>query len=70
MLIDWLVENNKLELDLTYVTNATLITPVTVDKLKKFKNVQLGISSDATHEISDFVMIFANGMSLKKSYLI
>lgn len=66
LLLDWLVENNKSELDITYVTNATLITPTIVDKLKKFRNVQLGISLDATHEISDFVRFPSKWDELEK----
>jgi MoaA/NifB/PqqE/SkfB family radical SAM enzyme len=66
LLIDWLTANNKLELELTYVTNATLITPAIVDKLKKFKNVQLGISLDATHNISDFVRFPSKWNELEK----
>ena len=66
LLLDWLVENNKSELDITYVTNATLITPATVDKLKKFRNVQLGISLDATHEVSDLLRFPSSWDELEK----
>ena len=66
MLVDWLVENNKLELDLTYVTNATLITPAMIDKLTKFNRVVLGISLDATHAISDFLRFPSKWDQLEK----
>jgi MoaA/NifB/PqqE/SkfB family radical SAM enzyme len=54
-LIDWLIENDKLDIELCYVSNGTLLYPDVIDKLKKFKHVELGISLDDIHERAEFV---------------
>ena len=45
--LHWLIENKHTHLSLKYVTNGTLINNDFIEKLKKFKNVTLGISLDA-----------------------
>ena len=54
-LIDWLIANDKVNIELNYVTNGTLLYPDVVEKLKKFKHVGLGISLDDTHSRAEFL---------------
>ena len=54
-LLDWMYDNNKFHIELFYVTNATLLNPKRIDKLKKFKRVTLGISLDAIQDVAEFI---------------
>lgn len=54
-LIDWLIEHDKLDIDLCYVSNGTLLYPEVIEKLKKFRHVELGISLDDIQGRAEFV---------------
>jgi MoaA/NifB/PqqE/SkfB family radical SAM enzyme len=54
-LIDWMIEHNKLDIEISYVTNGTLLTPTLIKKLKRFKKIELGISLDAVENITNFL---------------
>ena len=54
-LLDWMYDNNKFHIELFYVTNATLLNPKRIDKLKKFKRVTLGIRLDAIQDVAEFI---------------
>jgi sulfatase maturation enzyme AslB (radical SAM superfamily) len=54
-LIDWMIDNKKLDITLCYVTNGTLLTPDTIDKLNQFKHVELGISMDGINQRAEFL---------------
>jgi len=54
-LIDWMIDNKKLDITLCYVTNGTLLTPDIIDKLNQFKHVELGISMDGIYDRAEFL---------------
>jgi sulfatase maturation enzyme AslB (radical SAM superfamily) len=61
-----MINNNKLDITLYYVTNGTLLTSNIIDKLTKFKRVVLGVSLDATHAVSDFLRFPSKWNELEK----
>lgn len=67
-LLDWLVEHNKTDVSLFYVTNATLLTPTILDKLRKFKHVELGISLDDTFARAEFMRFPNNWKTLQSIF--
>ncbi len=65
--IDWCVENNKTNLQLYYVSNGTLLNEIMIEKLKKFKNIRLGISFDAVKELATFLRFPTKWQTLEKN---
>lgn len=67
-LLDWLVDHNKTDVSLFYVTNATLLTPSILRKLREFKHVALGISLDDTFARAEFMRFPNNWETLQSIF--
>lgn len=53
--VDWCIENKKTDFHLTFVTNGTVYKEDLIDKLKKFKSVQIEISIENLHETNNYI---------------
>lgn len=53
--LDWCIKNKKTHLHLKFITNGISLTPHYIEKLKKFKKVDLGISLDAVGKTAEFL---------------
>jgi MoaA/NifB/PqqE/SkfB family radical SAM enzyme len=54
-LVDWLIENQRFDLCLSFVTNGTVFKPELIDKLIKFRRVGLEISIESTTQHNSYV---------------
>ena len=54
-LIDWCIENNLTYFEIYITTNGTKFNRKFLDKLVKFKNIQLTISCDGTGEVYNYI---------------
>jgi molybdenum cofactor biosynthesis enzyme MoaA len=53
--IDYLIEQQRFEISLSFVTNGTIINQTLIDKLKLFKNVDIEISIEAIDNSNDYI---------------
>jgi len=53
--VDWCIENKKTDFHLTFVTNGTVYKEDLVEKLSKFKSVQIEISIENLHETNNYI---------------
>jgi sulfatase maturation enzyme AslB (radical SAM superfamily) len=53
--IDYLVDNKRFEISLSFVTNGTVIDQELLDKLKQFANVDIEISIESIHDNNDYI---------------
>jgi organic radical activating enzyme len=54
-IIDHLIETNRNEISLSFATNGTLLTEDLLDKLRKFKNVDIEISLESISENNSYI---------------
>jgi organic radical activating enzyme len=54
-LIDWLIENQRFDLCLSFVTNGTVFKPELIDKLTKFRRVGLEVSIESVTQHNSYV---------------
>ena len=54
-LIDYLIEKNRFEISLSFVTNGTMINQSLINKLKLFKNVDIEISIESIDTANDYI---------------
>lgn len=54
-LVDWLIENQRVDLCLSFVTNGTVFKPALIEKLTKFRRVGLEISIESTTQHNNYV---------------
>ena len=54
-IIDYLLEKNRTEISISFVTNGTIINLDFIEKLKKFANVDLEVSIDSVTKSNDYI---------------
>lgn len=54
-LIDYLIENKRFEISLSFASNGTIFQQSLVDKLRKFRQVDIEISIDAFNEQQNYI---------------
>jgi len=63
--IDWAIENNETNYHLTFVTNVTIYDSELIDKLAKFKSVQIEMSIEVMDIVNDYIRIGSDFNVLK-----
>jgi len=53
--IDYLIEKNRFELSLSFVTNGTILNQQLIDKLKLFKNTDIEVSIEAVDHVNNYI---------------
>ena len=53
--IDYLIDNKRFEISLSFVTNGTIVNQELLDKLKQFANVDIEISIESMYENNDYI---------------
>jgi len=66
-LIDLCIQHSKTDFHLTFVTNGTHLSTEIIDKLKKFKSVQLEISVENFHQTNDYIRLGSDFEKVKKN---
>ena len=66
-LIDYLIDNKRFEISLSFVTNGTIIDQALIDKLKLFANVDIEISIESLESINDYIRQGSKIEQLKKN---
>ena len=67
--LNWLLDNNHTHLSLRYITNGTLVTKDVIEKLKKFRHINLGVSLDALGERVEFLRFPTHWQKLKTNLM-
>ena len=67
--IDWSIENNKTDYHLTFVTNGTVFKQELIDKLKRFKSVQIEISIENMSVSNDYIRTGSSFVQVKNNIL-
>lgn len=55
--IDWCIDNNKTDFYLTFVTNGTIYDSRLLEKLQKFKSIQIEVSIENLHNTNDYIRL-------------
>lgn len=67
--IDWCIDNNKTDFNLTFVTNGTIYKEELINNLKQFKSVQIEISIENIHIANDYIRMGSDFNSVKKNIM-
>ena len=55
--IDYLLEKNRTEISLSFVSNGTTLNSTLIEKLKKFSSVDVEISIESVDELNDYIRL-------------